>query len=124
MIKVFFLSGVIFLIAFSPASNGIHKAYADEPTDADSALGTEDSEGWGRDPFSANEEKKSAEGGSEQGQLALTGIMIRSDRRVALVNHQFVHEGDTLSGSKVLRIEKDRIVLDRNGEEETLKLGL
>jgi len=59
---------------------------------------------------------------TELSSLLLTGILFHGDRRAAILDHTSVHEGDTVKGAQVLRIEKDRVVLKRGEEETTIRI--
>ena len=80
---------------------------------------------WGRDPFSASDTAAPPEIPSEQtkeGDYVLSGILAREGRKVAIINHYFVREGESLDGGEVVRIERDRVLVKRNGEETILRM--
>lgn len=54
----------------------------------------------------------------------LKGIIWDIKRPFALVGNKVVAEGDTADGKKVIKINKDSVVLDNQGKEEILKLEL
>ncbi len=80
---------------------------------------------WGRDPFSQPSTEKL--GPVEEQSLAqdfvLTGVLRRGGRKVAIINHMFVAEGETFQGVRVERIENDRVVLKKDQKEFTLLMG-
>jgi hypothetical protein len=49
-------------------------------------------------------------------------ILIKDGRRIALVNNQFVGEGDMTSGGRVMSIESDRILIRRGASSTWLTL--
>jgi hypothetical protein len=60
---------------------------------------------------------------SEWQGVALTGVLFRENRKTAILDHALVREGDMIRGAKVLRIEKDRVVLQQKEKEITVRLG-
>ncbi|MBA4416507.1 MAG: hypothetical protein C0392_01145 [Syntrophus sp. (in: bacteria)] len=50
-------------------------------------------------------------------------ILIKNGQKTALINNQFVREGDTLDKARVLRIEKDRVLVGEGGVNKWLSLG-
>lgn len=91
---------------------------------------------WGRDPFTAAEldmitidtvvDSDEAAPPVERFEThyQLTGILTRGDRQVAIINGQLVRENDEIEGSKVLKIESDQVVLERNSKEQVLRMGI
>ena len=80
---------------------------------------------WGRAPFTQvnlSTEADTVRSG-ELTDLSLTGIMLRGNRKVAILDHLFVREGDSIQDAQILRIEKDRVVLKRDSKEITLRMG-
>lgn len=83
---------------------------------------------WARNPFSETDflpdARRESDGvkTDDRTMLALTGIMTRGDKRVAIINHLFVQEGDSIQGAKVLRIEDDRVLLKRDNQEINLRI--
>lgn len=81
---------------------------------------------WGRDPFSASDtvvrDEPADLAGSATEDLVLTGVLTREGRKVAIINHFFVREGESLDGSEVVRIEQDRVLVKRNGDEIVLRM--
>ena len=75
---------------------------------------------WGRDPFSeALHEPSSFEGST----LSLTGILYHGQRKVAILNHTLVREGDTIRDFQVIHIEKDSVILKQGEKKITVRLG-
>ncbi|CAK0742002.1 MSHA biogenesis protein MshK [Gammaproteobacteria bacterium] len=54
--------------------------------------------------------------------LALQSILIGSHDRWAIINGQIVKVGDSVSGTRLIRIEGDEVILARGDEREILKL--
>jgi len=54
--------------------------------------------------------------------LQLTGILYSKDRPAAIVDTRIVHEGDTVFGAKVVRINPDSIELELDGRKWTQQL--
>ena len=52
----------------------------------------------------------------------VNAIIVSPDRRVAIVNGQRVGIGGSVGNATVVSIEKDRLVLDANGERITARL--
>lgn len=57
-----------------------------------------------------------------QGITILRGIIWDKDRPYALIGESVLTIGEMIDGKKVLKITKDSVVLDNNGQNETLKL--
>lgn len=75
---------------------------------------------WGRDPFVR---VKTLEAGSRTSSLELKGISIGQDKKgFALINQDIVRVGDKIEGCEVLAIEKNRVLLQKNGQNFYLKL--
>lgn len=55
--------------------------------------------------------------------LHLDFLVASMDRRLARINGQWVREGDTVAGAKVLRIAPNRVVVLRRGQTRVLRLG-
>ena len=54
--------------------------------------------------------------------FVLSGISVDQKSSVAIVNNVLVRVGDTVSGAKILSIEKDKVRLSSDGKEITLSL--
>lgn len=54
--------------------------------------------------------------------LVLKGIVWDKERPFAILGDSVVVEGDEIDGKKVIRIEKNAVILDECGEQEILKL--
>ena len=75
---------------------------------------------WGRDPFVR---LKTLEAGSRTSSLELKGISIGMDKKgFALINQEIVRVGDKIEGCDVLSVEKNRVLLQKNGQKFYLKL--
>lgn len=59
-----------------------------------------------------------------KGSTELRGIIWDSRRPFALIGDRVIVEGDSIDGKKVLKINKDSVILDNKGTEEILKLEL
>ena len=88
-------------------------------------------EAWGRNPFvevsfdeieNFNKKKINSED-SLAGQFGLTGIFIKGARKVAIINHHFIVEGDTVDEVKVISIEKNKVLLKKDQKELTLEMA-
>ena len=78
---------------------------------------------WGRDPFLSPLVKGvPGEGVPKVGALILTGI-VRDEKGVqAIIGDYIVNVGDIINGKKVISIKKNKVVLMKGKERETLKL--
>jgi endonuclease/exonuclease/phosphatase (EEP) superfamily protein YafD len=56
--------------------------------------------------------------GSNEEAIKLTSILISSDRKVAIINSQVLHEGQTLKGvgAQIKKIDADAVTLQQNGK--------
>lgn len=55
--------------------------------------------------------------------LQLDFLVASAGRRLARINGQWVREGETVDGAKVLRIKPDRVVVLRGGHTKVLRLS-
>ena len=55
--------------------------------------------------------------------LSLTGIIQRGNKRVAILNRLFVHEGEDIRGILIVRIDPDQVILKKGEQETVLKMG-
>ena len=53
----------------------------------------------------------------------VNAIIVSDDRRVAIVNGRRVGVGSSLSGARVVSIEKDQLVLEIDGKRVTARLN-
>jgi hypothetical protein len=51
------------------------------------------------------------------------GIVYSSDKASAIVDHKIVHEGDTIHGVAVVKIYKDKVVFEKNGDKWEQAVG-
>ena len=58
----------------------------------------------------------------KKGALKLSAIVVRPDKRYAIINGTIVREGDSVAGRRVTRIESSKVLLDDQGVEVTLTL--
>jgi len=78
---------------------------------------------WGRDPFLSPLVKEvSEEGTPKVGALILTGIVRDEEGVQAIIGDYIVNVGDIINGKKVISIKKNKVVLIKGKERETLKL--
>lgn len=91
-------------------------------------------EGWGRDPFWLDPSQlppdpmkvKAAPPRPKpnfSATMKVTGIVWGDGRSRAVINDFVVQEGDEIAGAKVMSIQRDRVVLLKDGQEHVLKLG-
>ena len=92
--------------------------------------------GWGRNPFFRPGEKAiphpvpkqppppmpTVEAEKPLPTLKLEMILTTDGQRRAILSGQFVKEGDLIGEERVARIRSDRVVLEREGEQRTIKL--
>ncbi len=76
---------------------------------------------WGRDPFV--QARRYIDDESTVAALKLGGISVRGEDRYALINKQIVRPGDEIGGMYVERIEKDRVIISREGRSFVLTWG-
>ncbi len=55
--------------------------------------------------------------------FVVNAIIVSEDRRVAIVNGRRVGVGSSLSGARVVAIDKDQLVLDIDGKRVTARLN-
>ena len=94
------------------------------PVDAAEVVGAS----WGGDPFNrpwrlTRTVTSHAPGVvPNRGALKLSAIVVRPDKRYAIINGTIVREGDEVAGRRVTRIESSKVLLDDQGVEVTLTL--
>ncbi len=77
---------------------------------------------WVKNPFilpQFKEEKKK----ETVPALRLFAIFEKGKDKVAIIDHEVVRKGDMVGDEKVLEIEKDKVVLTRNGTKRVLSLA-
>jgi hypothetical protein len=94
-------------------------------------------EGWGRNPFFRLGEEAITQSSSEPlppsleptvqeevplPPLKLEMIFTADGKRRAILSGQLVKEGDRIAGEMVAKIEADRVVLEKTGNQRTIKL--
>ena len=81
-------------------------------------------QGQMRDPFARS--IKTGENGTKNsglGNLRLNGIQLKDDKPVyCLINDEIFIEGDRIAGKRIIRIEKDRVILKDDKREYELKI--
>lgn len=75
---------------------------------------------WVRDPFRFPPKKEIEKTDVEK--LNLTGIIYDEGSPIAVINDEIVHEGDEIEGVKVIKIESERVLLEKDGKPYTLEL--
>lgn len=74
-------------------------------------------------PFRSSVSMPVIEGENEVApELALSSILISSDRRVAVINGQILKRNELIQGARVVSIEPGRVLLDNEGEKIELFL--
>ncbi|MBI5166123.1 MAG: hypothetical protein HY998_00090 [candidate division NC10 bacterium] len=84
------------------------------------------SQDWGRDPFSIEGGRLKAvkgEPGKAPLNLKLTGIVWDQGKTHAVINDYVVKVGDEIGGARVVAIQKDSVLLIKDGVQHTLRLG-
>jgi hypothetical protein len=77
---------------------------------------------WVKNPFilpQFKEEKKKETAPA----VRLFAIFEKGQDRVAIIDHEVVRKGDMVGDEKVLEIEKDKVILTRNGTKRVLSLA-
>ena len=85
---------------------------------------------WGRNPFkpaalpqtSDKTRNIPASSAVRHDHPVLTLIMISGKSRIATINNRIVHEGDTVNGERVVSIQKNGVILRKNGHSRFLTL--
>ncbi len=78
---------------------------------------------WGRDPFFKQGTTEGEEVHEPIGEeLSLKGILWSKERPTALINMQAVGEGESVSGYVVVDIQKDKVILRKDGKDYEFKL--
>ena len=87
--------------------------------------------GWGRDPFVPIDFRQAAVTAKEKLAPApksesywLTGVFYRRGRNLAIINRILVREGEEIFGMKVIKILPDRVLIEKEGEEIILRMGV
>ena len=65
----------------------------------------------------------SAQQFSSSGEITLTGIVYSEDKPAAIMGSQVMHTGEKIGDVSIVRIEKDSVTLERNGQTKILKVG-
>lgn len=82
---------------------------------------------WGPDPFNRDwrlTRTVVTQSGTfvRKAALKLSAIVVRPQKRYAIINGLIVREGDQIAGRRVTRIESAKVLLDDQGVEVTLTL--
>ncbi len=113
---------LFFVILFSVSIWRAQAAEPAKPVDKAAAQIPLLKQSWGRNPFTPVEFQVKT-GAAPGGELKLTGILLRGGKSIAIINRQFLKEGDTIQGVSILKIEKDRVQIDKDGEPSYLRIG-
>lgn len=74
---------------------------------------------WGRDPFALPGQEATAETG---GQFILSAVIWDENKPLAVINGEVVSIGRKINGYTVKKINKENVVLAKDGEEQTVDL--
>lgn len=91
-----------------------------EQVQGNSAAREKDDGVWVRDPFSGKTYSRLGDGGYVP--LELSGILWDPKTPTALIDGQVVKEGDTVGTFRVIRIEKEAVILSDGTKEVDLRL--
>jgi hypothetical protein len=79
---------------------------------------------WGKDPFrpaiKIKEEEEKSE--SEEIKPKLKGVVIQKNDRYAIIDDKIVREGEEISGMKVTKIERGKVILKSERKTQILVL--
>jgi len=80
---------------------------------------------WGSDPFARGEPQPAGGGPAAVTEaagedLVLSLVLISGSQKTARINNRSYREGDVVNGAKIVSIQKDGVVLDRNGARTLL----
>ena len=80
---------------------------------------------WGRNPFILKFKERNDQPAQESSLsgLGVSAIVIKDNIGTAIVNGEIVHEGETLRGCKVVKIDRQGVVLDKGGETVVIPYG-
>jgi hypothetical protein len=80
---------------------------------------------WGRDPFAIDQKRlpRNAKAGNEFAGFKITGVVWGPQGYQALVNDHVVRVGDQVNGARVVRITKEGVKLEKNGETHFFPLS-
>ncbi|MFH2035793.1 MAG: hypothetical protein ABIJ45_05265 [Candidatus Zixiibacteriota bacterium] len=77
---------------------------------------------WGSDPFFRGTHTTAVKSANIQPGWHLAGIIYNETNPHAVINNKIVQNGDSVDGAEIITIEKDRVVLQKNGSEFTLSI--
>lgn len=78
---------------------------------------------WGRDPFTLDPKRLAGPGDKAGLGLHLSGIVWDGAASRAIINDTVVREGDVIADVTVVAIQRDRVILAKDGTPRTLRLG-
>jgi len=79
---------------------------------------------WGSDPFFKGTVRQRTKFSQKtQQSWHLAGILFNNNNPHAVINNIIVKKGDSLDGAEVLEINKDRVILTKNGAQFTLSIS-
>ncbi len=88
------------------------------------SLEEENAKPWGDDPFRSRKAPKvpTKAIGKVVPSWRLTGIVLGGNQPMAIINSKGVGEGDVVDGGRVISIESNKVILERDGQKYTLKV--
>ena len=80
---------------------------------------------WGEDPFRLKPTPNAVVVSSKPTSrgLILSGILYSTDNPVAIINGSPIRIGQEINGAKVIEIEKDKVILERQGKKQSLTVS-
>ncbi len=104
-----------------------------QPTISKEVAASLEAQPWGRDPFSASAARYSAETTLQQTakrstepravSWSLTGIIDNGATPFAFINGKMVKVGDLIDQARVVKIERQKVILSHNGNEILLRVN-
>jgi len=75
------------------------------------------SKNWGSDPFFRGRIRVESNGEVEQPDIdwLLGGILYSDNNPAAVINKKVVHQGDMINGAKVVEINREAVILQKDG---------
>ncbi|MEW5924378.1 MAG: hypothetical protein AB1746_10355, partial [Candidatus Zixiibacteriota bacterium] len=79
---------------------------------------------WGRDPFYHGQEQAKPHVATANSPVwTLGGILYDINSPSAIINKKIVRDGDIINGARVVQIEKESVILDKDGLQFTLTIA-
>lgn len=103
----------------------ITKTKTTEPNNREKLAQEYDSKDWGLDPFHTIVKKQAVRKQKIHNKPTwkLTGIMYNSNNPLAVINKKYVGEGEKVGSGKVISIEKEKVIIEYNGRQYTLRVS-